>query len=154
MSLSATPVGRPILGSDCRIFQRIPPGFHRHHAGRAVIRVVAGSGKQRLPNRRLVDDHEMHHTNRLLRPGCLPRFDFLEQLTGGRRDVIAVLMDPAGGAIDRGGSTGDHEEPSAKAGHQITPAFLIELQPFENRPDSVWNPALLPLRQLPARPIQ
>ena len=68
--------------------------------------------------------------------------------------MIAVLIDPAGGVVDRGGVAGDYEKTSAKVGHQITPAVLIELQAFENRPDSVWDPAFLPLRQLPARPIQ
>ena len=81
-----------------------------------------------------------------------------------------MLMDPAAGAVDRGGSTGDYEEPLAKAGHQITPAFLIELQPLQNRlrrgretraeqkgretRAEQRNPALLPLCQLPARLIQ
>ena len=58
--------------------------------------------------------------------------------------MIAVLMNPAGGVVDRRRSAGDDEKTSAKVGHQVTPTFLIELQPFENRPDSVWNPTFLP----------
>ena len=79
--------------------------------------------------------------------GCRARFDFLKQLPGGCRDVIAVLIDPAGGVVDRGRSAGDYEKTSAKVGRQVTSAFLIELQPFENRPDSLWNPAFLPARR-------
>ena len=67
---------------------------------------------------------------------------------------MAVLIDPAGGVVDRRGSAGDYEEPSAKVGHQITPAVLIKLQPLQNRLDRVGDPVRLPLRQLPAGPIQ
>jgi len=71
-----------------------------------------------------------------------------------------------GGVVDRRGSAGDYEQPSAKVGHQITPAVLIELQPLQNRLrrgrelraeqrlDGVRDPALLPLRQLAVGPTQ
>ena len=89
---SVTPIGRPIFGSVWRIFQRIWPGFYRHDAGRGAIRVVPGSGNQRLQNRRLGDGREMDHTNRPLRSGCRARFDVSIELAGGCRDVIAVLI--------------------------------------------------------------
>ena len=46
---------------------------------------------------------------------------------------MAVLIDPAGGVVDRVGSAGDYEEPSAKVGHQITLSFSIELQPLQDQ---------------------
>ena len=76
-----------------------------------------GRGNQRLQNRRLVDGRETHHTNRLLRGGCRARFDVSIELAGGRRDVIAVLIQPAGGAVDRRRGAGDDEKTSAKVGH-------------------------------------